>query len=114
MFVLVYVDDIIVASSSHQATEALLKDLQQDFALKDLGNLHYFLGIEVKRTPGGLLLSQERYAADVLARFGMDKAHPVDTLLSTSEKLSLVDGDPLGPEDSTRYRSIVGALHTSH
>jgi histone deacetylase 1/2 len=40
----------------------------------------------------------------------MDKAHPVDTPLSTSEKLSLVDGDTLGPEDSTRYHSIVGAL----
>ena len=45
IFVLVYVDDIIVASSSQDATEALLKDLQSEFALKDLGDLHYFLGI---------------------------------------------------------------------
>jgi hypothetical protein len=42
------VDDIIVASSSQEATDALLRDLQRDFALKDLGDLHYFLGIEVK------------------------------------------------------------------
>jgi histone deacetylase 1/2 len=110
MFILVYVDDIIVASSSSQATEALLKDLQQDFSLKDLGDLHYFLGIEVTKLKGGLLLSQGRYAADILSRTGMDKAHPVDTPLSTSEKLSLVDGDRLGDEDSTRYRSVVGAL----
>jgi histone deacetylase 1/2 len=49
MFILVYVDDIIVASSSQEAIKALLKDLEREFALKDLGDLHYFLGIEVKR-----------------------------------------------------------------
>jgi histone deacetylase 1/2 len=46
---LVYVDNIIVASSSQEATDALLKNLKRDFALKDLGNLHYFLGIEEAR-----------------------------------------------------------------
>jgi histone deacetylase 1/2 len=110
MFVLVYVDDIIVASSSSQATEALLQDLKRDFALKDLGNLHYFLGIEVKHVPDGLVLSQERYAADVLSRSGMDKAKAVDTPLSSTEKLSLTAGDSLSSADSTRYRSVVGAL----
>jgi histone deacetylase 1/2 len=49
MFILVYVDDIIVASSSQEAIKALLKDLEREFALKDLGDLHYFLGIEVKK-----------------------------------------------------------------
>jgi hypothetical protein len=49
MFVLVYVDDIIVASSSQAATVASLKDLEKDFALKDLGVLHYFLGIGVNK-----------------------------------------------------------------
>ena len=43
MFVLVYVDDIIIACSSQEATEALPKDLQHEFALKDLGDVHYFL-----------------------------------------------------------------------
>jgi histone deacetylase 1/2 len=49
IFVLVYVDDIIVASSSSATIDALLADLQHDFALKDLGELHYFLGIEAIR-----------------------------------------------------------------
>ncbi|XP_066380470.1 uncharacterized protein [Miscanthus floridulus] len=110
MFVLVYVDDIIVASSSSSATAALLKDLQAEFALKDLGDLHFFLGIEVKRVGDGLLLSQERYATDVLSRSGMDRVKPVDTPLCVSEKLSLTARDPLSPEDATRYRSVVGAL----
>jgi hypothetical protein len=45
MFLLVYVDDIIIASSSSKATSQLLQALKDDFALKDLGPLHYFLGI---------------------------------------------------------------------
>jgi histone deacetylase 1/2 len=109
MFVLVYVDDIIVANSSPQATNALLADLQCDFAIKDLGDLHY-LGIEVKRGPHKLILTQERYARDVLKRSGMEKCKSIDTPLSSSDKLSIEDGDKLGHEDATRYRSVVGAL----
>jgi histone deacetylase 1/2 len=48
IYMLIYVDDIIVTSSSTDAVSALLKDLRADFALKDLGELKYFLGIEVK------------------------------------------------------------------
>jgi hypothetical protein len=48
IFLLVYVDDIIVTSSSPTAIDALLADLKADFAIIDLGPLHYFLGIEVK------------------------------------------------------------------
>jgi len=110
VYVLVYVDDIIVAISSPEATRALLDDLQKDFALKDLGDLHYFLGIEVKKQKEGLVLTQQRYAADILARSGMDKCKAIDTPLSSIEKLSVVEGIPLGPDDSMKYRSLVGAL----
>jgi hypothetical protein len=48
IFLLIYVDDIVIASSSDQAVDALLVDLRCDFAIKYLGSLHYFLGIEVK------------------------------------------------------------------
>jgi histone deacetylase 1/2 len=110
IFVLVYVDDIIVASSSSKAVSMLLKKLQNDFALKDLGELHFFLGIEVKKVQNGLVLNKERYVRDILVRSGMNKCKAIDTPLSSSEKLSLEDGNPLGPEDCARYRSMVGAL----
>jgi histone deacetylase 1/2 len=110
IFVLVYVDDIIVASSSREATNALLINLEKDFALKDLGDLHFFLGIEVKKAGDGLVLFQERYATDLLKRAGMDKSKAMDTPLSTSEKLSATEGMTLGEADSTKYRSLVGAL----
>lgn len=110
LFVLVYVDDIIVASTSQEATNALLSDLQKEFALKDLGDLHYFLGIEVKRDSRGLVLSQGRYAADILARSAMNNCKSVDTPLSSYEKLSVSEGNKLSSDDATRYRSLVGAL----
>ena len=66
MFVLVYVDDIIVTSSIQSATAALLQDLNKEFALKDLGDLHYFLGIEATKVCNGLILSQEKYVTDLL------------------------------------------------
>lgn len=110
IFLLVYVDDIIVASSSQQATAALLHDLKGGFALKDLGQLSYFLGIEVRRHKNGILLTQEKYAADFLKKVNMSTCKAVSTPLSSSEKLSAFIGTPLGPQNATNYRSIVGAL----
>jgi hypothetical protein len=49
VFFLVYVDDIIVTGSSKEAISTLIKDLNTNFAIKDLGELHFFLGIEVKK-----------------------------------------------------------------
>lgn len=108
IFHLVYVDDIVVVSSSTKAVQALLEDLKADFALKDLGELQYFLGIEVKKIHDGILLSQD--VTDLLKRVGMLGCKPMATPLSTSEKLSLHAGEILGPEDATKYRSIVGGL----
>jgi len=92
MFVLVYVDDIIVASSIGKATDALLQDLQKEFALKDLGQLHYFLGIEVSKVHDGIVLMQDKYGSDLLKKVGMSDYKPVAAPLSTSEKLSLHEG----------------------
>ncbi|KAK1698711.1 hypothetical protein QYE76_015408 [Lolium multiflorum] len=110
IFVLIYVDDIIVTSSSDRAISVLLQDLNAHFAIKDLGALHFFLGIEVHRTADNLLLTQAKYAHDLLAKVGMLDCKPAPTPLSPSEPLSLHEGTPLGPEDSSQYRSIVGAL----
>jgi hypothetical protein len=110
IFVLIYVDDIIVASSTPNATEVLLKQLDQEFALKDLGELSYFLGIEVNQTKNGIMLTQEKYADDLLKRVGMPNCKGVSTPLAANEKLLATKGVPLGLVDATQYRSIVGAL----
>jgi hypothetical protein len=72
MFMLIYVDDIIVVSLSNDAVMALLHNLHKEFALKDLGDLHYFLGNEVSKSSEGIILSQEKYANDLLQKVGMN------------------------------------------
>jgi hypothetical protein len=109
IYVIVYVDGIIVASSS-LATIALLKNLEKDFALKDLGELHYFLGIEVAKINDGILLTQNKYAMDLLNKTGMLSCKPISTPLSTTEKLLAHIGELLGPVDATHYCNIVGGL----
>lgn len=56
-----YIDDIIATSSSDASTDKLVKRLKKDFAIKDLGVLHYFLGIEVTTHKNGLLPTQKKY-----------------------------------------------------
>lgn len=73
IYLLVYVDDIIVVSSSTTATDRLIHQLGNSFALKDLGELHFFLGIEVKRSSGCLHLSQHKYASELLRHAGLLK-----------------------------------------
>jgi hypothetical protein len=97
LYLLVYVDDIVVTSSPNAVT-TLLQDLMSDFALKDLGDLHYFLGIQVTKQSDGILLSQEKYAAEVLHRAGMHSCMCVKTPLATSEKLSADVGIPFNEE----------------
>ncbi|WVZ92834.1 LOW QUALITY PROTEIN: hypothetical protein U9M48_038872 [Paspalum notatum var. saurae] len=107
IFMLVYVDDTILAG---QAVDALLTDLKKDFAIKDIGNLHYFIGIEVNKVSDGIILTQNKYASDLLKKVGMSDCKPVAMPLSTSEKLSLYESSRLGEKDATNYRSIVGGL----
>jgi hypothetical protein len=109
------VDDIIITSSSPAAIDALLANLKSDFAINDLGDLHYFLGTEVRKVDDGVLLTQEKYATDILRRVGMLQCKPVPTPLSMSHELSTYAGEPHGVEEVTKYRSIGGALqYLSH
>jgi hypothetical protein len=111
IYLLIYVDDIIMVNLSSSVVDALLCQLCADFALKDLRLLNYFLGIEVGTTPGSLVLSQDKYTSDILAWAGMQPCKLMKTPLATEEKLSLDTGDPLSSDDATSYHRIVGALH---
>jgi len=108
IYLLVYVDDILLTGSNSALLHRLITLLQTEFKLRDLGYVHFFLGIEVKPTAMGLLLSQHKYALDIIQRAGMASCKPVDTPLSTSSKLGIVPGTL--HSDPTRYRQIVGAL----
>jgi hypothetical protein len=89
IYLLFYVDYIVVTSSSSQAVATLLQDLSNEFALKDLGELRYFLGIEVSQLKDGILLSQEKHTQEIIHKLDMQKCKPYNTQLSTLEKLSV-------------------------
>ena len=76
--------------------------------MKDLGDLRYFLGVEVDRKDGYLTLTQHKYTLDLLKKFGMQDCKPLSTSSVLHQKLSSQDED-LYP-DPTRYRSVVGML----
>jgi hypothetical protein len=84
--------------------------LGNEFALRDLGDLHFFLSIEVKKVKGGIILSQDKYAGDLLKSAGISMCKPVSTPLVGGGKLAVHVGMPLGPKDAKQYMSIVGAL----
>ncbi|GAA0157982.1 transmembrane signal receptor [Lithospermum erythrorhizon] len=108
VFLLVYVDDIIITGHSTLDNQAIIDQLHSEFALKDLGSLHYFLGIEVLPTPSGLHLNQSKYLAEVLERVKMDGAKPLGNPCTTEGQISSVNQEPFS--DPTMYRSTVGAL----
>jgi histone deacetylase 1/2 len=110
MYLLVYVDDIILVSSSATATDRLVASLGATFAVKDLGKLHYFLGLEVTHDDTGLSLTQKKYSQDLLRRAGMLDSKPAMTPMSTADVLTAADGVLLSSEDATEYRSVVGGL----
>lgn len=107
---LIYVDDIIVVSSSAVAIDQLLLNLRDDFALNDIGTLHYFLGIEVSECSGELLLTQTKYAKDLIHKAGMKDYKSMHTPMALSEKLAVHLGDPLDSETATRYKKYCGRL----
>jgi hypothetical protein len=100
----------MVASSSNQAVEAMLADLSQEFTLKVLGTLHCFLGIEVDKIKEGIVLSQNKYASEIIRRLGMERCKPVNTPLLVFEKYSMHKETTLNAKEATKYRSMVGAL----
>jgi len=105
---LIYVDDIIVTGPDTEAISQLICNLQKDFALKDLGPLHYFLGVEALFDKHGLFLSQRRYITELLKKTNMLNANGVSSPMSSSASLSQFTGDAFS--DDTLYRRVVGSL----
>jgi hypothetical protein len=110
IYMLVYVDDIVIVSSSSQATQKLIRQLFDSFPVKDLGPLHYFLSIEAASNSRGMILTQRKYAQDILRHVHMENCKPVSTPLCVNDKLSKHNGTPLSDQDAFAYRSTVGAL----
>jgi hypothetical protein len=103
-YLLLYVDDIILTASTDDIRQSIMASLSSEFAMKDLGSLNYFLGISVTRHEGGLFLSQQKYAAEIIDRASMSAFKPTQTLVNTKSKVSTKTGNSY--EDPKQYRSL--------
>ena len=105
---IVYVDNIIITGDDASEIENLKQRLKKEFELKDLGEMKYFLGMEVARSKLGIQLSQRKYTLDLLKDTGMVGCKPMHTPLERNWKYLIKDNDPL--VDKERYQRLVGRM----
>ncbi|RVX17827.1 Retrovirus-related Pol polyprotein from transposon RE1 [Vitis vinifera] len=101
--------DMFRSTADHSVFYHHNSSVQCIYLTKDLGKLKYFLGIEIAQSSSGVVLSQRKYALDILEETGMLDCKPVDTPMDPNVKLIPGQGEPLG--DHGRYRRLVGKLN---
>ena len=105
---IVYIDKIIVTGSYIEEMELLEGVLAKEFEIKDLGNLKYFLGMEVSWSKKGIVVSQCKYVLDLHGETRMLGSKLADTPIESTHKLGLKEDSP--PVDKGRYQRLVGKL----
>ncbi|KAF5938221.1 hypothetical protein HYC85_025727 [Camellia sinensis] len=106
--VLVYVDDPIITGDDVEEICRTNENLSIHFEMKELGQLKHFLGLEVDRTQEGIFLCQQKYAKDLLKKFGMLECKLISTPMEQNAKMCAHEGKDLN--DATMYRQVVGSL----
>ena len=109
LFVLqIYIDDIIFGSTNQEFSEEFGNMMANEFEMSMIGELSYFLCLQIKQLKTGTFVSQGKYIKDMLKKFGMDDAKSVSTLMATNGSL---DSDASGNMvDQKLYRSMIGSL----
>lgn len=107
IYLLLYVDDMVIMGSNSSMLHSLIDWLAKEFSMEDLGDLHYFLGIEVVRNIKGFFLSQAKYALDLLTRADMVDCKPISTPFLVGSHLTDYG---TSYSNATQFRSLAGAL----
>ncbi|GKD82248.1 putative ribonuclease H-like domain-containing protein [Tanacetum coccineum] len=109
MLVQVYVDDIIFGSTKKSMCTEFEEVMHKRFQMSSMGELTFFLGLQVKQQPDGILISQDKYVADILKKFDFCSIKTATTLIESNKPL-VKDED--GVEvDVHEYRSMIGSLY---
>ncbi|XP_014489926.1 uncharacterized protein LOC106752708 [Vigna radiata var. radiata] len=107
-YFLVYVDDLLLTGNNMVFLSEFQHDLASQFALKDLGTPHHFLGVEILSVSAGLFLTQHHCIRDLLQSTAMNDVKPITTPMSTSCDLSA--NSDASTCNVSEYRRIVGSL----
>ncbi|XP_020262923.1 uncharacterized protein LOC109838908, partial [Asparagus officinalis] len=104
----IYVDDIIFGATNESLCKEFSKVMQDHFEMSMMGELTFFLGLQVKQTKDGIFISQSKYAKELVKKFKLENSKHAPTPMSTSVKL---DADESGEDvDQKLYRCMIGSL----
>jgi hypothetical protein len=106
LFVQIYVDDIIFGGSSNALVSSDL--MSREFEMSMMGELNFFLGLQIKQTQDETFVHHCKYTKDVLKKFDMGEGKPLSTPMSTSTTLDTDEDGEL--VDQKEYRSMIGSL----
>nr|GEZ33479.1 hypothetical protein [Tanacetum cinerariifolium] len=108
LLVQIYVDDIIFGSTNHKYSKRFEKLMHSRFKMSLMGEIKFFLGLQIHQSPSGIFINQAKYTLEILHKHGMDKGQSIGTPIATKHKL---DADLSGnPVDQTDCRSKIGSL----
>ena len=105
---ILYVDDLILTGSDPNHINHVKSSLKKKFEMKNLGHLHYFLGLQVLQPKEGITVSQSKYVCDLLHHFHMEDCKPAPSPFHSGVKLSVTCTTP--EVDATLYHQLVGKL----
>ncbi|GJT33802.1 retrovirus-related pol polyprotein from transposon TNT 1-94 [Tanacetum coccineum] len=101
-------DDIIFASTNPKACKLFAFEMNSTFKMSMMGQMSFFLGLQVSQNPRGIFINQSKYAQEILKKFGFDSCTPIDTPMAERPNLDEDKGGKL--IDPTRFRGMVGSL----
>nr|GEX66580.1 hypothetical protein [Tanacetum cinerariifolium] len=107
LLVQIYVDDIIFGSTNPNLSKRFEKLMHNKFEMSMMGELKFFLGIQIHQSPRGIFINQAKYAQEILIKHGMTSCDSVGTPMATKHLDADLSGAPI---DQTKYRSMVRAL----
>jgi hypothetical protein len=108
LIVQVYVDDIVFGGSSNSLVARFAEDMSREFDMGMIGELQFFLRLQIKQSKEGTFVHQAKYTKDIVRKFKMEDSKAMTTLMSTTTAL---DADEEGEHvDQKEYRSMIGSL----
>ncbi|GJS31606.1 retrovirus-related pol polyprotein from transposon TNT 1-94 [Tanacetum coccineum] len=108
IIVQIYVDDIIFGSTCQDMCDEFAKIMHDEFEMSMMGELNFFLGLQIKQMEDGIFFNQSKYIKEMLKKFGLEDSKPMKTPMSSDTKLT--KDEECESVDSTKYRGMIGMV----
>ncbi|GKB02010.1 retrovirus-related pol polyprotein from transposon TNT 1-94 [Tanacetum coccineum] len=108
IIVQIYVDDIIFVSTCQDICDDFAKTMHDEFKMSMMGELNFFLGLQIKQMEDGIFFNQSKFIKEMLKTFGLEDSKPMKTPMSSDTKLT--KDEECESVDNTKYRGMIGSL----